>query len=118
MSEIELVRGNTTKSVGNYRLNGGFEKDPDTFHVQYNPSTEPASEAIIRAVSFVHNVNHSELQPLGTIIDIDALNSIMDPQKGATNRPIELQFHYAELAITVTNTGNIWLRWEETASCE
>ena len=118
MSEIELVRGFSTRSVGEYRLNGGFEENPDTFHVEYDPSTEHAADAIVRAVSFVHNVNHSELQPLGTIIDIDALNSIMDPQKGATNRPIELQFHYAELAITVTNTGNIWLRWAETASCE
>lgn len=112
MTVLKLVRDGGTRYLGKATPSGGYERRPDTFHLRFDPESEPVTHAVVKAASFVHNVDQSELDPLGSVVDPDALQSLIGHGSGWTPQGLEVTFTYEGLEITVTDDGNIWLRWD------
>lgn len=111
MTTLELVYGEGTPFVGGMASNGGHERSPDTFHLRFDPECEPVPHAIVKAASFVHNVDQSQLAPLADSVDPDALQSLVDGTTARHSVGLEITFHYEDLEVTVSGDGNIWLQW-------
>lgn len=111
MTVLELVRETGTQYVCEFTPSGGFERSPDTFRLQFDPKSEPATHAVVKAASFVHNVDQTELPPLASILDPDAFDSLIGHGAGWSADGVEVTFVYADLEITVTDDGIIWLQW-------
>lgn len=110
MTVLELVRGTGTPFVSDFSPSGGYERRPDTFHLTFDPEAEPASHAVVKAAAFVHNVEPTDLSPLGDVLDPDALDALVG--SGTTNEaPLEVSFTYESLEIQVICEGDIWLSW-------
>ena len=110
MGTVSLVRG----PGGPARRcvpNGGSEGDPNTFHLRVDPTTESVAVAIVNAAAFVHNVEQTELEPLETAIDTDALADLLRHGQDRSGTPLEVSFTYEGFDIAVDSNGNIWLRW-------
>lgn len=112
MTVLELVRGICGLYGSEYLANGGFERGPDTFHLRFDPESGELVQAIVRAAAFVHNVEHTELRPLGRAIDPDALERVLGVDDDTSSNYVRATFTYEELEVTADCDGNIWLRWE------
>lgn len=111
MKVLELVRGAGTPGGGEFRSNGGFEESPDTFHLTFDPELEPAAQAVVKAASFVHNVDPVDLEPLADAVDPDALEALVGCQSRRPGSGVEITFTYVDLTVTVSDSGDVWLRW-------
>ncbi len=111
MTVVDLVREAGTPFLGDLRTSGGYERRPDTFHLSFDPNAEPVAHAVVKAASFVHNTDHDELAPLGSVIDADALEAVIG-HGGDADDDVEVTFSYEGLRITVSSDGDIWLRWD------
>lgn len=63
----------------------------------------PVSQDLVHAVAAYRGVDPTELAPLYTSIDPDALNALFSPPRS----PVELTFRYEGLAVTVSGDGII-----------
>lgn len=111
MTVLELVRATGTRYVCEFTPSGGFERSPDTFHLKFDPESEPATHAVVKAASFVHNVDPVDLDPLGEVLDPDAFESLIGHGAGCSPDGVEVTFTYESLEITVAADGNVWLQW-------
>lgn len=111
MAVLELVRGSGTPFVCDFSPSGGYERCPDTFHLRFDPDAEPVGQAIVKAASFVHNTEPTELPPLARVIDPDALDAIVSKASSVEGNCVEVTFTYEDLEITVSSDGDIWLCW-------
>lgn len=111
MTVLELVCGTGTPLSCGFAPNGGYERRPDTFHLTFDPETEPASHAVVKAAAFVHNVEPTELPPLGTVLDPDALDVLISDSTLGAATCKEVTFTYESLDVRVTGDGDIWLSW-------
>lgn len=111
MTVMELVRGSGTPLVCDFSPNGGYERSPDTFHLTFDSEAEPASHAVVKAASFVHNVDPTDLSPLGDVVDPDALDALATHGTAVNARCLEISFTYEDLDVTVTSDGDVWLCW-------
>lgn len=111
MTVLELVRGAWTPAPREFSPSGGFERSPDTFHLRFDPEYEPVAQAVVKAASFVHNAEPTELRPLADAVDPDALEALVGCRSPSTGNGVEITFTYEGLDVTVTDDGDIWLRW-------
>lgn len=111
MTVLELVRESGTTFRWGCAPNGGYERSPDTFHLRFDPEAEPVAHAVVKAASFVHNVDPTELSPLGDVVDPDALDDLVRSGTMRSAECIEVSFTYVDLDVTVASDGNIWLSW-------
>jgi hypothetical protein len=66
---------------------------------------EQPALGIIEAVAGIKNERPTGLPPLGTELNVDALNSILSTDKAGSN--VTITFEYQELAITVRQSGSL-----------
>lgn len=111
MDELELIRESGTQFDASFSPSGGYEECPDTFHLQFDPEAEPVAHAVVKAASFVHNVEVTDLSPLATVIDPEALDTLVTGHGENSESCVEVQFAYEDLLITVSGEGDIWLTW-------
>lgn len=84
----------------------GASDDEISFTYDLDEEYEPA-ETIVRAVAWAKNVEPDDLQPLGSIIDPDALAELLDRPGGPTYRrpttPINLRvvFRFEDCQVQV-----------------
>ena len=82
----------------------------DIFQYSLTPD-ESVSLAIPRAVAAVIGVRPTDLDPLATVIDPDALECLFNLQKKASVQGVtELTFHYNDCEIIINNTGQILIK--------
>jgi|GEM_PF-1567964 len=111
MTTLDLVYGEGTPLVGDITPSGGHERSPDTFHLRFDPESEPVGHAVVKAASFVHNVDQTDLSPLAETVEPDALEALVGGHARGDREPVEVTFTYEDLQITVAGDGNIWLQW-------
>lgn len=66
---------------------------------------ESAAVAVVTAVASVRGMRPRELQPLGSFLDTDALNSLFASKKNSNRLTGYLQFTYEECLVRVTADG-------------
>ena len=65
---------------------------------------EPVSTAVVQAVSAVENRDPATLQPLASVLDTDALDSLFAPRADGTARTGgRVSFVYSNCRLTVDN---------------
>lgn len=111
MNQVELVYEEGTPFDGKMTPSGGYEHSPDTFHLRFDPESEPPAHAVVKAASFVHNADQSDLSPLAHAIDPEALERLLTGPTGSESDCVEVTFAYASLEVTVASDGNLWLQW-------
>ena len=77
-----------------------------TYHVQ---NDESVTEAVVRAVSSVMHAGQTELEPLYSVVDTDALNTLFPTRESRKSRrtPGIVAFNYAGNHVQVTSSGCI-----------
>lgn len=92
-------------------LTSGGDGRRDVFHVTFDPAEEDVTEAVVRAVAVIHNVEPADLPPLVDVVDPDALSALFGPAAEAFDSDVQATFVYQDLEITVDSDGNLWLEW-------
>ena len=84
----------------------GQQGEGVTYHVQ---NEESVTEAVVRAVSSVMHIGQTELEPLYSVVDTDALNTLFPTRKSRKSRrtPGVVAFNYAGNHVQVTSSGRI-----------
>lgn len=77
---------------------------------------ESASEAIINAVAWQTACDPTDLEPLYTVIDPDALNELI---KSADENDLRVEFGYEGCAVTIVSGGDLYVRStpEQNSGC-
>jgi len=65
------------------------------------------SETVVEAVSEATGVDPLELEPLYSVVDADALNSMFRPSVGSPPTSLELQFSMAGCEVVVHGDGEV-----------
>ncbi|WP_425494354.1 HalOD1 output domain-containing protein [Natronoglomus mannanivorans] len=81
--------------------------------MEYDPSVDDPSHAVIAAVSSVSQSNPIELDTLYSVIDPDALNKLCSSNSDTT---CHLTFGFAGYQITVDATGKVVLKSEDCST--
>ena len=68
---------------------------------------ETVSLGVVESVAAVRNVDPTELRPLASVVDTDALNTLFTSTPDAQRRSGYVQFEYEQCRITVTANGQI-----------
>ena len=81
-----------------------FWPNSETYRVQYDQETTPASMAVLATLSEVMDVDPIELEPLHYALGTDALDELLRNQ-GTRNGAVNISFTFEGYAITVSNDG-------------
>lgn len=85
---------------------GGQRDEGATYHVQ---NDESVTEGVVRAVSCVMRSGPTELEPLYSVVDTDALNALFPTRETGKSRRTTgvVAFDYAGNRVQVTSGGRI-----------
>ena len=72
--------------------------------------SEQISETVVSTVAEAKDVDPLELEPLYSVVDPDALNSMFSPSKGSPPTTMELSFSLADCEVTVRGDGEVAVR--------
>lgn len=88
----------------------GFGYDPitETYHAQHNwTSDSPLSITVVGVVAAVIGEEPTEMEPLHSAINPDALDTILS---SGTEAGIQVKFEYEKQSVTVTGHGEVIVR--------
>lgn len=83
----------------------GFDPS-ECFHAEREPG-EPVATTVVTAVAAVEGVRPERLDPLGDVVDPDALDGLLG---SAAGRDCWLVFEYHGYEVTVAASGDVWIR--------
>lgn len=109
---MELVRSiAVTGSIADLTPNGGHRNERDTFHVTFDPETEPIASVVTESVAAIQNTELEELDPLYDAVDPESIDALLaandDEQSGAD----VVEFVYEGMEVTIGSDGDVWLKW-------
>ncbi|WP_458210863.1 HalOD1 output domain-containing protein [Haladaptatus sp. NG-SE-30] len=83
----------------------------DTHRTEFDPSTDSASEELIKAVARLNDADPVELPLLADFIDPEALDALFRPREDGTLRGTSgrVEFAYDAYHVTVDSGGTIHL---------
>ena len=81
----------------------------------YDPDSDESLPArIVRLVAVASDRNPIELEPLGHVIDADALGQLVGPRSGGTAKTeIEVSFDYEGYRVEIDANGTVCILVEE-----
>lgn len=98
----------STHSTGIELQSLEYSPDTESYRATYGQATTSASMAVITAVADTLGVAPTELDPLYTAIDTDALDELM-ANRATTDTPIYVSFTFESLDITVASNRTLWI---------
>jgi len=110
---MEIVRGveGLLGSIRTRLVTNGGNGRRDVFHVKFDPETENVTEVVVRSVAVIHNVEPTELPPLGRVVDLDAISAMVGAGSRRVAAGAQVTFVYEDLEITIGSEGDVWLEW-------
>lgn len=84
-----------------------FDIEEKSFQATYDTTRDPASLAVVTAVSTALGREPGNLPPLQSAIETDALNKLASKSSTGPENCIQISFGYEGLEITVTGKGVI-----------
>lgn len=97
------IQRRSEAAPGGLIANGGKGDELDTFHVQFDPSTESVVEILVETVATIHNVPLEELDPVADAIDPEALEALL--ASGEEDDLERIEFVYQGLVVSVLGSG-------------
>lgn len=79
------------------------------FRVEFDPLGDSISQQVVEAVATFREIESTDLDPLYSVIDPDALNDLFAPTRGDRSLKGEVTFLYEGLAVSVNGAGTIRL---------
>lgn len=73
--------------------------DDATIEYQFDPAAESGTEAVVSAVAEAAGVAPTDLPPIFTVIDPDALDTLLDQDVGV--EMLRLSFSYADYEVVI-----------------
>lgn len=90
-----------------------FDEEAEEFRMEYDPSVDDPSHAVLAAVASVTRTDLIELDPLYSVLDPDALDKLFSVNSDTTCR---LTFGFTDCQITVDAAGTIVLKSEDRST--
>lgn len=75
--------------------------------IEESSSETTVSEAVVSAVAEVTGSDPLSLDPLYTVVDPDALNSLFDGDSSNRERTNRVEFTYCDCDVVVTDDGDV-----------
>lgn len=86
----------------------GYDPITETYHAQHDwTSDSPLSITVVGAVAAVIGKEPTEMEPLHSAIDPDALDTLLS---SGTEAGIQVKFEYEEQLVTATGHGEVIVR--------
>lgn len=78
-----------------------YDPSSDTYHAEFS-AEEPddAADTVVAGVAAIEDEDPIELEPLGSVVDTDALGDIFHPASGS-GTDVSVSFEYSGYRITV-----------------
>ncbi|TKR27961.1 HalOD1 output domain-containing protein [Natronomonas salsuginis] len=87
--------------------------DDDTeavvFESAFDPTDGPVSLRVVEAVATFYEVESTDIDPLYSVIDSDALDALFDPSRTGRRLKGVVTFQYENVAVSVNGDGTIRL---------
>ena len=83
-----------------------YDLDSQTHTARFDRATTDASMAVVAALSDVMDVGPTEMEPLGSVIDTEALDALLD-HHGASAGDLSVSFMFDWYELTVSTGGII-----------
>lgn len=85
------------------------QRDTVVCQTEFDPATDCASEAVIRAVAILNDVDPTDLAPLSEVVDPDALDALFAPNASGISRNTNghILFNYDAYYVRVDSSGQI-----------
>ena len=88
-----------------------YSPDLDTYRAKFSIGELPASAAIVEAIAEIQDCNQDELEPLYSVCDSNALDTLIRTAvAGYQREDVEVSFQYQGYAIEVRSYGIIRLK--------
>lgn len=81
-----------------------YDLETQTYLARFDRATTAASIAVVAALSDVMDVDPMEIEPLGSVIDTDALDALID-HRGAADGDVSMTFTVDWYELTVSTEG-------------
>ncbi|AUG46502.1 hypothetical protein BVU17_02830 [Haloarcula taiwanensis] len=85
--------------------------DPDTLHAEFDWNAVSPSVAVVQTVAIAADREATELSPLIETLDPDALDQLF-VQSSGPDSTVSLSFQLGKYAVTMTGTGDVYVRTE------
>lgn len=87
---------------------GGIGNDSATgrYQATFDPTSEPASDAVVSSLSEVTGTEPDELEPMESVMDPIVFDALVRRRR----RSIQVSFEYHEHNVTVDTGGEIWIQ--------
>lgn len=81
-----------------------YDEEAALYRLRYDPVVDSTGLAVLATVAAVTGTDPGDLQPLGSVVDVDALDGIAGgrPFDGGRN-DLQVTFRYNDLDVTVDN---------------
>ncbi|MFH5801600.1 HalOD1 output domain-containing protein [Haladaptatus sp. CMAA 1911] len=85
------------------------QRDTVVCQTEFDPTTDCASETVIRAVAILNDTDPTDLTPLSEVVDPDALDALFAPKASEIPRNTNgyIKFNYDAYYIRVDGSGQI-----------
>jgi|AntRauMinimDraft_4_1070384.scaffolds.fasta_scaffold00018_7 hypothetical protein len=80
-----------------------FDTDTDTFWATYDSARDSVSLAVVAIVAAVEDRSPTDLTPLQSAVDTDALQSLFQTPAGQPPTPTSTSFRYEGYEVTVSS---------------
>lgn len=80
-----------------------FDTDTETFWATYDSARDDVSMAVVAVVAAVEDCAPTDLAPLQTAVDTDALRQLFDHSDGHLPTPTSTSFRYEGYEVTVSS---------------
>ena len=86
----------------------GYDRTNETYHAQHDwTSNSPLSMTVVEAVAAVTGEEPTEMEPLHSAVDVDALDMLLSSGMEAG---IQVEFEYEARSVRVTGRGEVVVR--------
>jgi len=94
---------------GEHTVSDGAESADDPVAVYQRSNRETTTEAVVKAISRVLDVAETELEPIYTVINPDALDSLFGPREDGTSLDGDgyVTFGYDDHRVRVVSDGTV-----------
>ena len=86
----------------------------DGKHETFDPACEPASDAVVSALSTLTGTAVDELESFESVVDPIVFDALVRRHR----RPIRVQFVYHDHEVTVDSGGEIWIEPQQEGSSQ
>ena len=83
----------------------------EQYHVMFDPTSEPGSDAVVASVAEATGTDPDELEPIESVVDPIVFDALVRRRR----RPIQISFIYHEHHVTVDTNGEIRIQNSEKA---